>query len=98
MSFTFCWHATARLLRPAARRRSRLPLTPVQRVDISRGIACGWSIRVIAKGLDRAASTVSREIARHGGRSEYRANEADQQAAQAVPSGHPRQASEDRGE
>jgi len=27
--------------------------------------------------LDRAASTVSREVARHGGRPEYRANEAD---------------------
>ena len=30
--------------------------------------------------LDRAASTVSREVARHGGRPEYRANEADQRA------------------
>ncbi len=65
---------------PAARRRSRLALTLAQREDISRGIACGWSIRVIAKLLDRAASTVSREVARHGGRPEYRANEADQQA------------------
>src|SRR5882762_8973903 len=46
----------------------------------SRGIACGSSIRKIAQHLDRAASTVSREVARHGGRSEYRANEADDQA------------------
>ena len=30
--------------------------------------------------LHRAASTVSREVARHGGRAQYRANEADQQA------------------
>ncbi len=30
--------------------------------------------------LDRAASTVSREVVRHGGRPEYRANEADAQA------------------
>ncbi len=38
------------------------------------------SLRKIAQLLDRAASTVSREVARHGGRPEYRANEADQRA------------------
>jgi IS30 family transposase len=65
---------------PAARRRSLLTLTLAEREDISRGIACGWSIREIAKGLQRAVSTVSREVARHGGRPLYRANEADQQA------------------
>ena len=65
---------------PAVRRRSLLVLTAVEREDISRGIASGSSIRDIAKDLDRAASTVSREVARHGGRSEYRAQEADQQA------------------
>ena len=32
------------------------------------------------RGLQRAASTVSREVVRHGGRPLYRANEADQQA------------------
>ena len=48
--------------------------------DISRGIACGSSIRGIAQGLHRCASTISREVARHGGRAQYRANEADQQA------------------
>ena len=37
-------------------------------------------MRVIAQGLNRAGSTVSREVARHGGRAQYRANEADQQA------------------
>jgi IS30 family transposase len=47
---------------------------------ISRGIACGASIREIARGLERAASTVSREVARHGGRPQYRANEADHEA------------------
>src|ERR1700737_172687 len=65
---------------PAARRRSLLTLTLAEREDISRGIACGSSIRDIAKGLQRAASTVSREAARHGGRPQYRATEADQQA------------------
>ena len=37
-------------------------------------------MRVIAKGLQRAVSTVSREVARHGGRLHYRASEADLQA------------------
>src|SRR5712672_742451 len=65
---------------PAARRRSPLTLTLVEREDISRGIASDLSIREIAKGLQRAASTVSREVARHGGRPLYRASEADHQA------------------
>jgi IS30 family transposase len=65
---------------PAARRRSRRVLTLAEREDISRGIAGGSSIRQIAKGLQRAVSTVSRELARHGGRAQYRANQADQQA------------------
>ena len=65
---------------PIARRRSRLALTLAEREDISRGIASGSSIREIARGLDRAASTVSREITRHGGRPAYRAHVADQQA------------------
>jgi len=65
---------------PVARRRSLLRLTLVEREDISRGIASGSSIREIAKGLQRAVSTVSREVARHGGRPQYRASEADQQA------------------
>jgi IS30 family transposase len=65
---------------PPVRRRSLLVLTAVEREDISRGLASGSSIRDIAKGLERAASTVSREVARHGGRPEYRAQEADHQA------------------
>ncbi len=65
---------------PAARRRSLRTLTLAEREDISRGIASGLSIREIANGLQRAVSTVSREVARHGGRPLYRANEADHQA------------------
>jgi len=65
---------------PPARRRARLTLTLAEREDISRGIASGSSLREIAKGLKRAVSTVSREVARHGGRPLYRASEADQQA------------------
>src|SRR5712664_464683 len=65
---------------PALRRRSRLALSRAEREDISRGIASGSSIREIARHLDRAASTVSREVTRHGGRPAYRAHEADDQA------------------
>jgi IS30 family transposase len=65
---------------PVVRRRSRRALTLVEREDISRGIASGCSLRVIAQRLNRALSTVSREVARHGGRAQYRASEADQQA------------------
>ena len=65
---------------PAVRRRSLLALTLREREEISRGIASGSSIREIAKRLERVASTVSREVARHGGRCVYRANEADDQA------------------
>jgi len=65
---------------PAVRRRSRLALTRSEREDISRGIASSSSIREIARHLNRAASTVGREVTRHGGRPTYRANEADDQA------------------
>jgi hypothetical protein len=49
---------------PAVRRRSLLVLSAVEREDISRGLASGSSIRDIAKALERAVSTVSREITR----------------------------------
>src|ERR1051326_1200161 len=65
---------------PRARRRLQLALTLAEREDISRGIASGSSMRAIAQHLSRACSTVSREVARHGGRAQYRANEADQRA------------------
>src|ERR1700674_4997896 len=65
---------------PAARRRSLVTLTLAEREDISRGIASSSSIRDIAKGLERAVSTVSREVAQHGGRPQHRASEADHQA------------------
>jgi IS30 family transposase len=45
-----------------------------------RGLASGSSIREIAKGLERAVSTVSREVARHGGCPGYRASQADGEA------------------
>jgi transposase, IS30 family len=65
---------------PIARRRSRLAFTLAEREDISRGIGSGWSLREIARHLGRSASTVSREITRHGYCSAYRAREADDKA------------------
>jgi DNA-binding NarL/FixJ family response regulator len=47
---------------PIARRRSLLALALAEREDISRGIASGSSIREVASRLERAASTVSREM------------------------------------
>ena len=67
-------------VRPARRSRSRLSLSLADREEISRGIACGLSMRAIAASLGRAPSTVSREIRRNGGRRRYRANLADQAA------------------
>src|SRR5258707_7782251 len=69
---------------PAARRRSLRTLTLAEREDISRGIASGLSIREIANGLQRAVSTVSREVVRHGGRPPHQATEADHQAQEAA--------------
>lgn len=65
---------------PAPRRRSRLALTRTEREEISRGLAEGASVRGVARQLRRAASTVSREVRRHGGRSAYRAEYADGRA------------------
>jgi IS30 family transposase len=65
---------------PAARRRAPGALGLEEREEISRGIAAGRSIRRIAARLGRAVSTVSREVRRHGGRSAYRASEADSDA------------------
>src|SRR3954451_7366802 len=80
-------------IRPAARRRSGARLSLIEREEISRGLAGrapvslvaappagGASLRVIAAGLGRAPSTVSREVAAHGGRDRYRAAPADQAA------------------
>ncbi|MER7563687.1 transposase [Streptomyces sp. NPDC048523] len=53
-----------------------------EREEISRGIADGESARQLAERLGRSPSTVSREIARNGGRDRYRAASADAAADQ----------------
>jgi IS30 family transposase len=55
-------------------------LSLVEREEISRGIAVGRSLRSIALRLNRALSTVSRELKRNGGRHGYRASRADEAA------------------
>jgi IS30 family transposase len=65
---------------PAVRRRSPRVLTISEREEISRGLAEGASLRRIAGRLHRAPSSISREVARHGGRHRYRAARAEQRA------------------
>ncbi len=67
-------------IRPPQRKRSQRALTLAEREEISRGVIAGQSLRSIAASLGRAASTVSREISRNGGRRHYRANKAEQAA------------------
>ena len=62
---------------PAARRRASRALRMEEREEISRGIAAGDSVRRIAARLRRPACTITRELARNGGRGAYRASEAD---------------------
>ena len=67
-------------IKPPARRRSRLALSLAEREEISRGVIAGRSVRAMAEAMDRAPSTISREIARNGGRGRYRATAADKRA------------------
>ncbi|MFE9362471.1 transposase [Streptomyces sp. NPDC006978] len=64
-------------VRLAPQARSERHLNGREREEISRGIAAGESARQLAKRLGRSPSTVSREIARNGGRDRYRAATAD---------------------
>jgi IS30 family transposase len=65
---------------PRSRRRSGLALTTTEREEISRELAQGLSLRAISRKLQRAPSTISREVARNSGRALYRAAAADQRA------------------
>lgn len=67
-------------IRPPIRKRTRLALSLSEREEISRGIASDGSLRSIASQLDRAPSTISREVKRNGGLHHYRASGADQAA------------------
>jgi IS30 family transposase len=67
---------------PVVRSRAALRLSLGEREEISRGIVADESCRAIARRLGRAPSTVSREVAGHGGRTRYRASDADRAAWQ----------------
>ncbi len=67
-------------VRPSPRCRASRHLSLEEREEISRGLAAGESLRSIASRLGRSASTVSREVARNGGRLGYRALRADRAA------------------
>ena len=65
---------------PPERKRRAGTLTLIDREEISRGVARGDSLRLIARTIGRPASTISREIARNKGRAQYRAVDAEDQA------------------
>jgi IS30 family transposase len=67
---------------PRERRRSARVLSLSERESVSRGLAQTQSFQQIAAQLGRSASTISREVKRHGGREHYRAEHADQRAWQ----------------
>ena len=67
-------------VRPQPRRRSPRHLSFDEREEISRGVAAGNSLRMVAARLGRAPSTISRELTRNGGRVGYRAHHADRTA------------------
>jgi IS30 family transposase len=57
-----------------------LRLSLDERIEIQLGVGEGRSFALIARGLGRSTSTVSREVGRHGGRLGYRAVRADRAA------------------
>src|SRR3954449_657352 len=64
-------------IRPDPRHRAVGRLSLEESDEISRGVAAGMSLRVIAAGLGRSPSTISREVSGNGGRRRYRATVAD---------------------
>ena len=65
---------------PGEDRRSPRHFSLAEREEIRVGVANGASLRVIAAKLGRNVSSVSREVARNGGRDAYRAHVADERA------------------
>lgn len=76
----FCFLQKSGGIKPPTPKRSAKDLSLLEREEISRGISANLSLRAIARNLNRAASTISREINRNGGLSKYRAVSADRRA------------------
>ena len=64
-------------VRPSKRSRAVSRLSFQDREDIAAGVAAGDSVRAIARRLSRPPSTISRELARNGGRKKYRPSTAE---------------------
>ena len=64
-----------------SRRRADGQLIAAEREEVSRGLAAGESCRTIAARLGRSHTTVSREVARNGGPTQYRAGNAEAAAS-----------------
>jgi len=69
-------------LYPRPRPRGPLRLSTEEREEISRALRAGESFRSIARRLGRAPSTLSREVAKVGNRSAYRAWRAEKVTAE----------------
>lgn len=67
-------------IRPTQRTRASSALTLADREEVARAIAANESSGSVAARLERAPSTISREIKRNGGQDAYRANHANQAA------------------
>lgn len=65
---------------PPPRRRAPWALTATERAVIARLVRQGAGLRAVARVLGRAPSTISRELARNGGRAQYAAAHADWRA------------------
>jgi len=69
-------------IEPRPRKRRANSLTQDEREEISRELACGTSLRQIARDLERSPSTISREVERNGGVDVYRAESAEHRASE----------------
>lgn len=67
-------------IKPEKRKRASTHLTLEEREEIRAGLSAKKSIREIARQLNRAPSTISREIERNRGRRWYKAVNADRRA------------------